>query len=501
MITQHLRAFFKDRPEKKALICEDRHLTYAELEESVASCSLAFEQLGITQGSRIALLINNSLEFIICMLAAAHRAAIVVPLNTSLKEESLKKAFEATDCEFVVGGLAQLKKLDHVKLSTPSRSLSIDKSEAGFQAINFKSRKSLADIEVDPQAPFIISMTSGSTGDPKPIVFSQETKFLRAMSARDCYRLNDSIVSVAATPLYHSLAMRLALLPLFLGGTSVVMRRFTPSLWLESVEKFKISFSILVSAQLKNILSEYKQKAYDLKSLKTLVSSSAAISQELKAELCESFDCEIHEIYGASELGVVSNLSAFDSHDKLGSVGKALPGVEIRILDAKDGVGEIAVKSNMIFSGYYKKDNSLADGFFRTGDLGRLDDDGFLYFCGRIKEIIITGGINVYPTDIEKVLNESPLVKECAAVGIKDSHFGEAVLAVVVPNDPDSFSLKDLQRHCAKNLADYQQPLGFETVDSLPRNEMGKVVKTQLQERFADLDLSEKLRKIIQPSG
>lgn len=476
-------------------------MSYEELGHTIHCFSSQLQTIGVSSGDHIALIAPNSLEFVIAMLAVARCGAVVVPLNTSLKEEALKKALASSKCRFAIGHLSHLKRLQQFNLIDPANCKSLDQEDEVFTKIDCVKAENFKEVDVDGKAPFIMSMTSGSTGDPKPIIFSQETKLLRSMSAKECYKLDDNIVSIAATPLYHSLAMRLAFLPLFLGGTAVIMQKFTPQLWLRNVEEFKVNFSILVSAQLRNILEQYQSNKFDLTHLKTLVSSSASISRELKAELRANFDCEVHEIYGTSELGVVTNLSPDDSDEKLGSVGKPVKGVTLQILDAENGIGEIAAKSPMLFSGYFEKETELEDGFFRTGDLGRLDAEGFLYFCGRKKDIIITGGINVYPQDIEKVLLKHENVKECAAIGLEDSHFGEAILAVVVPHQLDKFDPRELQKFCAKHLADFQQPLGFEAVSELPRNEMDKVSRIKLQQKYAHLDLSANLRKIIRPNS
>jgi long-chain acyl-CoA synthetase len=511
MIINIFHKHVKETPDKIALIVDQSQLTYRELAQQVAAFSATLETMGVKKGSHIALILNNSVEFLVVMLSAARLGSVIVPLNIALKSNFILKAIQASDSKFVIATRHHLKSTLSSGDIYKKNSICLDDNEEGIltyaKAIENFPQAKLTVMPLTGDEHFILTMTSGSTGDPKPIIFSQNTKITRAYSARDCYHLDDSIVSLAATPLYHSLAQRLVLLPLLLGGTTVIMKHFKPKLWLDAVSNHEVTFSIPVSSQLANIITEYNQGKYNVSSLRTLVSSSALISQELKEKLIDTFDCEIHEIYGASEVGVVTNLAPTDSKKKLGTVGKALPVIDLKIVDDEGKTlpigekGEITCKTPSSFIGYYKRPDETAkaivSGYFHTGDLGKLDKDGFLTFMGRKKDIIITGGINVYPEDIEKVLMESDLLKECAVIDVKDIHFGETVLAVIVVKDPRNFNLRGLQILCMKKLADYQQPLGYEILDELPKNSMGKIMKPELRLQFKGLDLTKKLRSII----
>ena len=238
-----------------------------------------------------------------------------------------------------------------------------------------------------------------------------------------------------------------------------------------------------------------------------MVSCCALLNDTIKKRLIGELKCAFHECYGTSEVGVISNLNDNDPSGKMHTVGRAVPGVDIRIVDNKRNivgpgkVGEIACKSSMCFSRYYKNEqetqNSLVDGFFYTGDTGYLDEDGYLVFSGRLKEVIITGGTNVYPKDIETVLNEHAKVKESAVIGVADKHFGEAVLALIIKNVGAKLTERDLQRYCLDRLADVQKPLAYIFVDDFPRTALGKTLKYKLAQQYADYDLTADLRSII----
>jgi long-chain acyl-CoA synthetase len=352
---------------------------------------------------------------------------------------------------------------------------------------------------------FILSMTSGSTGDPKPIILTQRTKLNRAAAAITLYGITQQDRTLAATPLYHSLAERLVLIPLLTGGTSVLMAKFSASEWLKCVEAHSVTFTIAVSSQLKQIVEQLAQIDPSLlASLRCVVSSSALLEAELKAKLLGKLNCEFHECYGASEIAIASNLDRVSAQTKLNSVGVAAPGVDIRIIDAIDDIartgepGEIVCKTDMLFGGYFKRPDltraAMWNNYFRTGDVGKLDEDGFLYFLGRKKDIIITGGVNVYPTDIEAVVANHPSVLEAAAFAYPDQRLGEIVAVAIVARDTVSFhsngDLRKIRFHCAERLADFQQPRKFFLIDALPRNSMGKLMKFQLVKTFSNTTAS-----------
>jgi long-chain acyl-CoA synthetase len=229
-------------------------------------------------------------------------------------------------------------------------------------------------------------------------------------------------------------------------------------------------------------------------SLRCVVSSSAGMDSSTKKSLLETLHCDFHECYGTSEIAVASNLDPATARIRTETVGRAVESVDIQILDDHDRtlppgqVGEIVCQTPMLFGGYYKKPKETAEAmwgeYFRTGDLGKLDGEGNLTFVGRKKEIIITGGINVYPADIESVLVGFSGIKEVAAFAIPNSQLGEIVGLAVVEEPGQTVDLRRMRHHCAVTLADFQQPREFIVVDNLPRNSMGKLMRRTLAENY-----------------
>jgi len=490
-------------PDKDAIWCDGKSISYAEMAELVSRYSNLLLSLGVSHGDHIAVPMNNSIESVALFFSAADLGLCVVPLNPSLPFDAVRVAIKAGDIKHLIARkifFAECEKNGGVDI--PGFSICLDQEYPGtvpFEKIKeMPATRPELDYDVKDDESLILTMTSGSTGTPKPIDISQRNKYERSMAHIRVYNLTKDDRILAATPLYHSLAERLVILPLILGATSILLPRFTPAIWLKCVEEQKPTFTIAVSAQLAQILELLRQpEALSITSFRSIVSSSALLEASVKYELIELLKCEFHEMYGASEVSTVTDICFQETPDKQKSVGKAFDEAEIRILreNADDGtitdcvlheVGEIAVKSKLQCKGYYKQDSmmraAMHDGFFRTGDLGYLDEDGYLYFAGRKKELIITGAINVYPNDIDAVVGKLPEIEECAAFSYPDERLGEIVALAVVAKEGMEINLRALRNYCARNLADFQQPHKFFIVDKLPRNAMGKL------QRMAILD-------------
>lgn len=483
-------------PNKLAIWCDGKTASYEEMANLVSRYSNLLLSLGAVYGDHIAIPMNNSIESVALFFSAADLGICVVPMNPSLPLEAVKAAMAAGDIKHVIARKSFFADCEKGGgLDIPGFSLCLDQDYPGtisYQKINEMSieRPSVAH-DIDGSESLILTMTSGSTGTPKPIDISQNNKYERSMAHIRVYKIAKEDKILAATPLYHSLAERLVILPLILGATSILLPRFTPAIWLKCVAEQKPTFTIAVSAQLAQILELLKQpNAPTISSFRSIVSSSALLEASVKYELIDLLHCEFHEMYGASEVSTVTDICFQESKNKQNSVGKPFDEATIRILrdesesdfdtDCVPGeVGEIAVKTKLQCKGYYKQEAmmraAMFGDFFRTGDLGYLDEDGYLYFAGRKKELIITGAVNVYPHDIDVVIGKLPEIEECAAFAYPDDRLGEVVALAVVPKEDLEINLRALKTYCAKNLADFQQPHKIFIVDKLPKNTMGKL--------------------------
>lgn len=497
-------------PEKEAIWCDGRSLTYKEMAALVSRYSNLLLSLGVSYGDHVAIPMNNSVESAALFFVAADLGICIVPLNPSLPMEAIKAAMTAGDIKHVIARKSFFSACEKSGgLGNSGFSICLDQEYPGtvpFSEIyNMASMRPTIKHDIDGSESLILTMTSGSTGTPKPIDISQNNKYDRSMAHIRVYKLTNEDRILAATPLYHSLAERLVIMPLILGATSILLPRFTPALWLKCVEEQQPSFTIAVSAQLAQMVELLKRPdSPKINSFRSIVSSSALLEASVKYELIELLQCEFHEMYGASEVSTVTDICFQEAKDKQNSVGKPFDEAQIRILRDGSGidfaadcavgeVGEIAVKSKLQCKGYYKQESlmraAMCGEYFRTGDLGYLDEDGYLYFSGRKKELIITGAINVYPQDIDAVVGRIPEIQECAAFSYPDERLGEVVALAVVPTEGLEMDIRALRTYCAKNLADFQQPRKIFVVDNLPKNAMGKLQRMSILEYVRALGL------------
>lgn len=481
---------------KKAIWCDGETMTYAELAAFVSRCSNFLLKAGVKHGDIIGIPMNNSIESVALIIAAANVGAALAPINPSLPFPAIKTAFTSGNVKHLIARKAFYNQCDKAG-GIPAKGVKICLDGEQKDALSFRTVANESDtrpkVHVTGKETLILTMTSGSTGAPKPIELTQENKLLRVKAHINLYNITENDNILAATPLYHSLAERLVILPLLIGSTSVLLPRFTPQIWLKCVEEQNVTFTIAVSAQLSQIAQLLSSPFVPgTSSLRCVVSSSALLEPHVKNELIQKLHCDFHEMYGTSETSTATNINFNEALNKKQSVGRPLPEAEIRILkdngqlSSAGEIGEIAVKTTLMCNSYYRMPDVMADamtdGFFRTGDMGHLDGDGYLYFAGRKKEIIITGGINVYPQDVEKCVSELSEVSECAAFSYPDERLGEVVALAVVIKKGMTLKRRTVQIQCARNLADFQQPHEIFFLPELPKNVMGKLVKTKLME-------------------
>jgi len=479
-------------PNKLAIFCDGDSKTYKELSDMIIKVSNMLIYFGFKNGDKIGVPMNNSIESVVLFFSAAEIGVSIAPFNPSLSDESLKIAFENVNVNGIIARKSFLlkHKLENV-LSICLDDDSLENTLSFNDWIKFSNVR--PDVNVSDENTLILSLTSGSTGNPKPIDLSQKNKIDRAFSHVKLYSLNSDDIILAATPLYHSLAERLVIMPLLIGATSIVLPRFTPTLWLKCISEQKITFTIAVSAQLSQI-SQIISSPFSpsVESLRCIVSSSSLLESHVKKVIIDKFNCEFHEIYGTSETSTITNINFKDTFNKFNSVGKPIDGSEIMIVDDNFNklpigqVGEIICKSELSFKGYFgmpkmTKDSFLND-YFKTGDMGWIDDEGYLYFVNRKKDIIITGGINVYPSDIESIINNIMGVEESVAFSYPDERLGEVVALAIVLEKNSDLTIKSVKLTCAQKLADFQQPHKIFFLNELPKNSMGKILKSGLYE-------------------
>lgn len=497
LIHRHLLA----TPSKTAIYYQDQTISYQALLNDVDGFANGLASIGVKRGSKVALFCANNLEFVIALLAIAKLGAAVAPLPLTLKGQALARALKQIDCQFVIAWHHISRELLSKSLIAEKHLVTIGQQVAREHIFDELTKRQplirIAYQDVAATDDFIYTLTSGSTGQPKPIVFSQQTKINRAFKATiEQYQLTSNDVVLVSTPMYHSLAQRSILMPLMLGASAVLLPKFSVSAWLDAVALRKVTFLFAVSSQLTALIPHLDKKK--LSSLRVVVSSSATLAAEDKKVLLAGLGCQFHECYGASELGVVTNFDITAPNQVLNSVGKPLPFVDVEIVDSnrqplrQGEVGEIACRSETRFEGYYQLPEKTVEsmderGYFYTGDLGFIDEYGFLHFVGRIAEVIKSGGINVYPRDIEQVMSLLPEIDHCAALGIEDSHFGEVIYLVYSTLTGQPLAEIELMKHAMNELTDYQMPRKYIFLTELPKSSLGKILKPEIKKQLQAL--------------
>lgn len=491
-------------PDKEAIWCDGKSLNYQEMADLVSRYSNLLIECGVQYGDHVAIPMNNSVESVALFFSAADLGLCLVPLNPTLPLDAIKVAMQFGDMKHLIARKSFFNECEkNGGVEVPGFKICLDGEYEGavpFSRIDKMPTTRPACDHINGDESLILTMTSGSTGNPKPIDISQANKVERSLAHIRVYGITKEDRILAATPLYHSLAERLVILPLMLGATSVLLPRFTPAIWLECAKSQNVTFTIAVSAQLAQILELLKQpEAPSIDTFRAIVSSSALLEESVKFELIDKLKCDFHEMYGTSETSTITNIHFQTSQNKQKSVGLPFDEAKVRIFRDDDTdanvneVGEIACKSSLTCKGYYKQEAMMVaathDGYFRTGDLGYLDEDGYLYFAGRKKEIIITGAVNVYPHDIDVVVSQLPDVEECAAFSYPDDRLGEVVAIAVVPREEVELKTRTIKTWCARKLADFQQPHKIFIVDRLPKNAMGKLQRMNILEYVRRLGL------------
>lgn len=483
------------RPQKVALICGDRHLTYAQLVERIEKVSaLALHGLGLRPGDRAAIVAGNCLEFIEIVDGLSEAGIIVATPNP--RQTSTELAYILNDCgarvAFATPETAPL--LHAADCPALERIIVIGPD---YEALLAEARAGVALPPVAEWDAFCMPYTSGTTGKPRGVVLPHRARVLVAFcmaSEYGCYGPDDHYLAIA--PLFHGAGFSFAHAAVFFGGSCEILPRFEPEVALRKLHESRAAGTFMVPTHFHAIfaLENAILDRWRGFGLRALVSNAAPLAQATKERIVGYFgDGILHECYGSTEGGIVSSLRPADQLRKTQCVGQPFPLNRIRLLDAAGAevapgaVGELYNDSPCLFLGYWNQPDataaSLRDGWFSAGDLARRDEEGFLYLVDRKKDMYISGGVNVYPREIEELLFRLPGVKEAAVVGVPDDYWGEVGRAFVVLQPGAGITEESLLAACKESLAGYKVPRHVAFVDVLPRNAAGKILKTDLRRR------------------
>lgn len=489
------RYWAKIDPDKIALQDDTSALTYADLDRRATIIAEALVGRGIAKGDVVSAYLPNCLEYVLIVLAVARVGAVFSPINPRFKSRELgdilkiakpRAVFTARDKLSVV--TEALRRADNEPLL-----VLIDDEKRGAISIDRLMRQPGSPLpEIDDSDFFSLMFTSGTTGRPKGALATHRARMVWVLNAAVLYGLERTDVYLGTMPQVHSAGLTFTLMHLHAGSKILILRDFDARRYLESVERKKVTSSLMVPTMLAMILEELASggKTYELSSFKRLVTCGSPLPLAIKEKVLGSVTDQLYDYYGSTESNSMSVLLPKDQIRKPTSVGQAFPGVEIRIADdvgnwlPSGKVGEICCKNPSVMTCYFEqpKETTAAfrEGWYRTGDLGFLDDEAYLHLVGRSVDTIISGGVNIYPAEIEQVLMEHPGILDCAIVGEPDPKWGQCVVAYIVPRKNWSLDLAAIQAHCAQELADYKKPRRAVFLAEIPKNAGGKTIKSAL---------------------
>ena len=460
--------------ERTAIMCEETRLSYAELNAATSQVAHGLVQAGIQKGDIVALSCQNVPSFVIAYYGILKAGAAVMPLNILLKPREI--AFHLTDGE--------------------AKAYCCQEGTTTLGMLMRDQPTTLEGVATSPDDTAVILYTSGTTGKPKGAELTHLNMLLNARLSDNMYPRVDHDVNLITLPLFHSFGQTVQMnAGIYNRATLVLLPRFSPDAALRLMEEEHIAIFCGVPTMYWALLHYPRADQYDLqkiaRNLRVTISGGAAMPVEVMRSFNEKFNVKILEGYGLSETSPIAVFNRLDREARPGSIGLPVWGVEVRLVDEDDQdvetgeVGEIAIRGHNVMKGYYKRSEATAEamrhGWFHTGDIGQRDEDGYLYIVERVKDMIIRGGFNVYPREIEEVLITHPAVSLVAVVGVPHDRHGEEVKAFVILKQGATITEVELVAWSKENMADYKYPRLIEFRAELPMTATGKVLKSELR--------------------
>ena len=487
-------------PQHPALLGPWGELDYGRIEARVARLAGGLLRLGINPGDRIAFMMNNHPDVVIAYFAILRVGAIAVAVNVMLKRNELAYLLNNSETGTVICEPAVLDAVLAAQTEAPSlRNIVLTSGPVRDGIVPMGALEGGEPMsDVADRLPDDIAMmlyTSGTSGEPKGVMMSHFWLDFALVSWVNVFKLTHDDRTLVASPFFYVIGMVMGVLAAFrIGASAVLIERFKPQIALDAITRFRPTTANIVPTAVVQLLDKFDPALHDVSSIKTLFSAGAAFSAALRRRVSESFGWEAYEIYGLTEAHMLAAGRAGLPYRE-GMIGVPGGNVTVRVVDeadrdvARGEIGEFICKGDTVTLGYWRRPKETAeayrDGWFHTGDLGLMDADGYIRIVDRKKEMIITGGANIYPAEVEKVLAQYPGVAMAALVGVPDEQYGELPVAVVALRPGSSATAEAIIGFCRERLAAFKCPRSVEFVNDLPVTATGKLARRQLRDQLA----------------
>ena len=480
----------RNHPDRPALRLDDAEVSYKMLDEGTARVAALLKQKGVEPGDRVGIMLPNVPYFALVYYGILRAGGVVVPMNVLLKGREV--SFYLRDPEAKVL-FAWHQFGDAAKEGAEQEGAELVLVEPG------EFEKLLTDIEPDAEVveradddDAVILYTSGTTGTPKGAELTHSNLLSNVEIATELAQTDETDIVLGALPLFHSFGQTCGLnAAIKVGAVLDLIPRFDPGKALEVIQRDKVTVFQGVPTMYHALLNHPERDQFDTSCLRLCMSGGAALPVEVLKGFEEAFGCKVLEGYGLSETSPVASFNHPDKERKAGSIGTPIRGVEMKVVDedgkdvAQGEVGEIVIKGPNVMKGYWKRDEAteevMKDGWFHTGDMAQIDEDGYFFIVDRKKDMIIRGGYNVYPREIEEVLYEHEAISEAAVVGVPDEKMGEEVGAAVVLREGADLEAEELRDYVKDKVAAYKYPRKIWFLDELPKGPTGKILKREIK--------------------
>ena len=478
-------------PELPAVRLDDLELSYAELDEQSARLATLLREKGVARGDRVGVMLPNVPQFPIVYYGVLRAGAIVVPLNVLLKRREIEFYLEDSGAQMLFAWHGFGEEAGAGAADAGAELIEVEPRSFAALLAEHRPTGDLAATEEEDTA--VILYTSGTTGKPKGAELTHRNLWRNSrVSAETTTEAREGDVVLGALPLFHSFGQTVGLNgTICVGACLTLLPRFDPGAALEIIQRDRVTHFQGVPTMYGALLHHPERERFDTSTLRSCISGGASLPVEVLHGFEEAFGCIVLEGYGLSETSPVACSNHPDRERKAGSIGTPIRDVEMRIVDENDEPvaqgepGEIVIRGHNIMTGYWQRpeatEEAMRGGWFHSGDIGRMDEDGYFYIVDRKKDLIIRGGYNVYPREVEEVLYEHPKVREAAVVGVAHDEWGEEVGAAVVLHEGEELSAEEVSEYVKDRIAAYKYPRLVWFLDELPKGPTGKILKREIE--------------------